>query len=93
MILDPNALDQYWIWEFTNWLNERVDKNDYAWISQPWKKMIDDWKNIDPDKSKRTLKTLFDKPNHANTYANFFGYTSWNYANFDSIMNLDISKK
>ena len=93
MILDPNALDQYWIWEFTNWLNERVDKNDYAWISQPWKKMIDDWKNIDPDKSKRTLKTLFDKPNHANTYANFFGYTSWNYANFDSIMNLDISEK
>jgi hypothetical protein len=39
------------------------------------------------------LKTLFDKSNHANTYAKFFGYTSWNYFNFDSIKDLDISKK
>lgn len=93
MVLNPNASDQYWVGEFTKWLNERVDKNDYAWILPPWKKMIDDWKNIDSDKSKRTLKVLFDKPNHANTYANFFGYTSWNYADFGSIMNLDISKE
>ena len=94
MILNPNASDKFWIQQFKDWLNERVDKNDYGADPKEWRNMIDDWKNINPtDKSKRDLKILFDKPNHAKTYANFFGYTSWNYNKFSDIMDLDISKK
>jgi hypothetical protein len=37
---------------------------------------------------------LFDKnKRYAEVYARFFGYTSWNYIDFDSIKDLDISKK
>ena len=92
MVLNPSASDQYWALEFTNWLNT-VDERDIS--DTKWKNMVNDWKSIDTDESKRDLKTLFDKPGstHADTYAKFFGYTSWNYINFDSIMNLDISKK
>ena len=82
----------FWIQEFTKWLNERVEKNDYTGAPQKWRDMINDWKSIAADESKRDLKTLFDKPNHASTYAEFFWYTSWSYTNFDSIRNLDISK-
>lgn len=89
MVLNPMASDKFWIQDFTSWLNETNIKDVNDW---PWKWMLEEWKN-ETDERKRDLKTLFDKPNHANTYANFFGYTSWNYANFDSIMNLDISEK
>jgi hypothetical protein len=62
----------FWIQEFTKWLNERVEKNDYTGAPQKWRDMINDWKSIAADESKRDLKTLFDKPNHASTYAEFF---------------------
>ena len=94
MILNQNASDPFWIQQFTEWLNDRVEEKDYRAASQDWQKMIKDWEWINPtDKSKRDLKTLFDKQNNAKTYANFFGYTSWNYVDFESIKDLDISKK
>jgi hypothetical protein len=38
------------------------------------------------------LGKLFNNRIYATKYANYFGYR-WNYANFDSIKDLDISKK
>jgi len=82
----------FWKNQFTDWLNERMSRSDYDDAPEGWKNMINDWKNLPSED--RTLKALFDISghNHARTYANFFGYT-WNYSNFDSIENLDISKK
>jgi hypothetical protein len=37
------------------------------------------------------LKILFANSTYATKYANFFDY-EWNYTNFDSIKDLDISK-
>ena len=95
MTLNPQTSSNngLWISQFTSRLNDRVDRKDYSNAPEDWQRLIEAWGGIDSDKSKRTLKRLFDLPNHANTYANYFGYTSWNYTNFDSIMNLDISKK
>jgi hypothetical protein len=73
---DTSSNQGFWIKQFTDWLNKRVDANDYSGAPLEWKNMINDWKGMDADKSKRSLKTLFDKSNHANTYAKFFGYTS-----------------
>jgi hypothetical protein len=51
--------------------------------------MIWEWKKYDKDK--RDLQKLFNKDTrYAEAYANFFGY-EWNYSNFNSIKNLDIS--
>ncbi len=78
MTLNPATAknDEFWINDFKQWLNDRVDRNDYSDAPQEWQKLINDWKNLDSDKSKRTLKELFDRSKHANTYANYFGYTS-----------------
>lgn len=89
MVLNPNAPDPFWRKEFTDWLNGTDPKTVG---DQRWGFMLIEWQK-ESDKNKRDLRTLFDKPNHANTYANFFGYTTWNYNNFDSIMDLDISRK
>ena len=78
-----------WIDVFTNWLNERAEKDDYATAPSEWKDMIWDWKKYDKDK--RDLQKLFNNTRYATAYANFFDY-EWNYTNFDSIKNLDISK-
>ena len=89
MVLNPDASDEFWIWEFTNWLNgtKPTEVSDTDWSA-----MLSDWQS-EPDKTKRDLKELFNNTKYATKYANFFGYTSWTYSNFDSIKNLDISKK
>jgi hypothetical protein len=50
--------------------------------------MIWDWKKYDKDK--RDLQKLFSNTRYATAYANFFGY-KWNYSDFNSIKDLDIS--
>ena len=91
------ANDEFWIKQFTNWLNDRVDKKDYSSAPQQWRNMIDDWEKLDPnDKSKRSLDTLFSKSVHVQTYAQYFfdaddersKISTW-----DRLKNADISKK
>ena len=85
----------FWITEFTDWLNERVEKDDYSTAPIDWQRMINSWKAQNPtDKTKRNLEQLFNERDkwYANTYAKFFGYTWWNYTDFNSIKDLDISK-
>ena len=89
MTLASNARDGgLWKTEFTNWLNgvRSVDISDLE-----WKNIVTEWQR-EPDASKRDLGKLFNNRIYATKYANYFGYR-WNYANFDSIKDLDISKK
>ena len=88
MTLNPDIGDKFWIQEFTKWLDERADKNDYTAAPSDWKNMIWDWKKYDKDK--RDLQKLFSNTRYATAYANFFGY-KWNYSDFNSIKDLDIS--
>ncbi len=94
MKLNPNTSDKFWIQQFTDWLNKRVEEGDYINFKPEWMKMIEDWKSLNQkEPTKRTLEDLFDKPDHANTYAKYFGYKSWNYQRFKDIQELDISQK
>lgn len=89
MTLDSNARDGgLWKAEFKKWLNgvKPVDISDLD-----WKNIVTEWQR-EPDASKRDLEKLFSNRTYATKYANYFGY-KWNYANFDSIKDLDISKK
>jgi hypothetical protein len=55
--------------------------------------MVVRW-NKEENKKSRSLQKMFDRVTWAaETYANFFGYTTWEYKGFKDIMNLDISKK
>ena len=97
MTLNLNSASNNWFWitEFTDWLNERVEKDDYSTAPIDWQRMINSWKAQNPtDKTKRNLEQLFNERDkwYANTYAKFFGYTWWNYTDFNSIKDLDISK-
>jgi hypothetical protein len=40
MMLNPDIGDKFWIQEFTKWLDERADKNDYTAAPSVWKEMI-----------------------------------------------------
>lgn len=90
MVLNPMASDKFWIQEFTSWLNETKPSD----VSDPdWNWMLKEWQG--QPENKRNLRKLFDTSSwkYASAYAKLFWYTSWNYTSFDSIMNLDISKK
>ena len=91
MILNPNALDQYWIWEFTAWL-DNVNANDLLDSPYPWKTMKDTWQKMRDNKS---LEELFqDKTNGSKfveAYAKFFGLDNVN--TWNELKEADISKK
>lgn len=87
MVLNPNASDQFWRQEFTKWLN----KTESTDVSQPdWREMLVRWH--EKKEEERDLSKLFSNPTYAKAYADFFGYTG-NYTDFNSIMNLDISRE
>lgn len=86
MILNPNATNRIWIEEFTAWLNT-VKIGEIT--DNRWRDIVSAWQGRKEEE--RDLKKLFDNSIYATTYANYFGY-EWNYANFSSIMDLDISK-
>ena len=91
MTLNPDTAwnNNFWIKQFTKWLNN----TNPNYVRRPeWTQMLQDWEK-QGDEDKRSLKILFDKKNNnAKTYANFFGY-EWDYKDFDSIKDLDFSRK
>lgn len=92
MNLNPSLSDWFWIKQFEDWL-EKSDWHMTAANDGVWNDMVVRW-NKEENKKSRSLQKMFDRVTWAaETYANFFGYTTWEYKGFKDIMNLDISKK
>ncbi len=100
MVLNPKS--SYWFWreQFTDWLNERVDKKDTNYIPQTpqWivrKNMITEWEKLNQDKDKRKLEDLFNKrQNFVQAYVEFFldsGDARRSIRTRWDLINLDIS--
>ena len=71
MTLNPTTSynNDFWLKNFTNWLN----KTDISNMEKTKKKIVDTWRG-EKDESKRDLRKLFNIPEYATTYANYFGY-------------------
>lgn len=97
MVLNPNAPDQFWRWEFTQWLNNRVTNKDYSNLSPWWKNLINDWGGQDlKNAENRSLETLFkNKQNYIHEYLEAFldsGDPRINSTKtWTQLMNVDIS--
>lgn len=96
MTLNPTTASNNWFWitEFTDRLNKRVEKNDYSDAPSDWGSMIKAWGNIDKDK--RNLETLFSKSEYVKTYAKYFfdeGDDRSKISTWEELKNADISKK
>ncbi len=89
MSLSSTARDGgFWRSEFKKWLND-VKSSDL--IGTEWQNLVNEWQK-ETDVKKRDLEKLFNNPKYAKLYANYFDY-KWDYNNFSSIKDLDISKK